>query len=155
MNWLTLALATYGTVVSTCLGYLAWRKDRHRLRFHASYHSRHDWYGLVISVVNVGFRPITLHDVHFEQAVGSGYLNDLDSKLALSFHVEDIEPDTTAFIVRDTDRREHRMEFTPQVRAQLDAFREHTRETRPSLFAEGQERPAVVLRNLLDDSAAD
>jgi hypothetical protein len=159
MDWLTLALAIYGAVLSSVLGYLTWRKDRHRIRFFTTYHRRHDWYGLMISVVNVGFRPVTLHDVYFEQDGGnSGYLNELDSNLGLprrlsegeqlllSFHAEDIEPDTTAFVIRDTFRREHRMEFTAETFDQLNSFRSMVRETTPQLFVEGQQRVAPVIR---------
>jgi hypothetical protein len=82
-------------------------------------------------VVNAGFRPVTLHDAWFEQDDGGGYLNDLDENLGLparldegaqftlSFAGEDIEPDTAALIIRDTHRREHRMDFTADVRSQV------------------------------------
>jgi hypothetical protein len=158
MEWITLMIAVYGAALSTALGYLAWRKDRHSIRFFVTYHRRHDWYGLVVSAVNVGFRPVILTDLHFEQAGGGGYLNELDANLGLpkrldqgeqlilSFHAEDIEPDTTALVVRDTHRREHRMEFTQEVQHEVDAFREFIQESEPRLFADGQERLAVKLR---------
>lgn len=129
MERITLLIALYGAALSTGLGYLAWRRDRHSIRFFVTYHHRHNWYGMVVSVVNVGFRPVTLNDLHFEQLGGRGYLNELDEnlglpkrldqgeQLSLSFHAEDIEPDTTALVVRDTHRREHRMEVTPSASA--------------------------------------
>jgi hypothetical protein len=166
MEWITLVLAVYAAALSTVLGYLTWRKDRHSVRFFVTYHRRHDWYGLVLSVVNAGFRPVTLNDAHFEQTRGSGYLNTSDEtlglpkrldegeQLVLSFHAEDIELDTTAFVIRDTHRREHRMEFTPDVRNEIDAFREFIHETEPRLFADGQQRVAAVLRDSLAASVA-
>jgi CHASE1-domain containing sensor protein len=36
MQWLPLALAIYGALLSTTLGYLAWRKDRRSIRFFVS-----------------------------------------------------------------------------------------------------------------------
>lgn len=158
MEWITSALAVYGAALSTALGYLTWRRDRHSIRFFLTFQRRHDWYGLMVSVVNVGFRPVTLHDIWFEQTEGRGYLNELDKNLglpkrldegeqiALSFHAEDIEPDTTALVIRDTHRREHRMEFTAEVRHQVDGFRDFVQESDPRQFAKGQERLAAKLR---------
>ena len=160
MEWLALAIAVYGAALSSLLGYLAWRKDRHSLRFFSHFSRRHDWYGLHISVVNVGFRPIILESVTFEQP-GAGYLNDLEGDVELPlrldegeqaifpFHAEDIEPDTTAFVVRDTHRRVHKMEFTASLWEAFQGFKEHVEETQPDLVAKGRERPAAELRRVV------
>jgi len=159
MGSITLALALYGAVLSSWLAYLAWRRDRHSLHFFPHHSHRHDWYGLHISVVNVGFRPIILEGVMFEQPGGAGYLNgpgadiempfrlDEGEQVVFSFHAEDIEPDTTAFLVRDTHRRTHRMEFSESLEA-LRGFKEFVEETQPNLAARGRERPAAELRRL-------
>jgi hypothetical protein len=44
-------------------------------------------------------------------------------QLALSFAVEDIEQDTAALVIRDTHRREHRLEFTVEMRDQVESLR--------------------------------
>lgn len=161
MEWITIALAIYGAALSSYLGYLAWRKDRHSIRFFCHRSRHHDWYGLNIAVVNVGFRPVILESVSFEQPGGAGYLNGLEGDVELPirldegeqivfpFHAEDIEPDTTAFVVRDTHRRIHRLEFVPAQRDALDAFREFVEETEPALAAKGRERPAAKLRRAI------
>src|SRR5262245_24733659 len=104
MEWITIALAVYGAVLSSFLGYLAWQKERHSIRFFCHHSRRSDWYGLHIAVVNVGFRPVTLESVSFEQPGGAGYLNGLEGDIEMpsrldegeqvvfSFHAEDIEP---------------------------------------------------------------
>ena len=160
VDWITLFLALYGAVLSSVLGFLAWRRDRHSLRFFATHSRRSDWYGLQLSVVNVGFRPVILESISFEQADGSGYLNQLDGgphfpfrldegeQVVLGFHCEDIEPNTTAFVVRDTHRRQHRFEFTPEVRDTFHGFQEFVEETEPALAAKGRERPAALMRRL-------
>jgi hypothetical protein len=106
---------------------------------------------------------VTLHDIWFEQADGGGYLNELDENLGLprpltegeqlviSFHAEDIEPDTTALVLRDTHRREHRLEFTPEITQQVDGFREFIAESDPRLFEAGQARMAPTLRRSLSE----
>ena len=135
MEWLTLAVALYGAGLSTVLARLAWRRDRHSVRFFVSYHRREGWAGLIVSVVNAGFRPVLLHDVWFETDDGGGYLNDLDEnlglprrleegeQLALAFDAEDVEVGTKALVVRDSHRREHRLDFTPDVRDQVAELR--------------------------------
>jgi len=166
MTWVTLMLAIYGAALSSVLAYLAWRKDRHSLRFFVSYRRRSDWYGVSISVVNVGFRPVILQDIHFVQSDGGLYLNELDENLGLprridegeqlevSFHAEDIEPGTTAFVIRDTHRREHRMKFTPDVWQGVTSFREFVEETSPELYHEGKKRLAPSMRRGFRDPDA-
>jgi hypothetical protein len=135
MGWATLGLAIYGAALSSALAYLTWRKDRHSVRFFVSYNRREGWSGLVVNVVNTGFRPVTLHDAWFELDDGGGYLWELDEnlglpqrlvegdQLALSFSADDIELGTAALVIRDTHRREHRMAFTTEVREQVDGLR--------------------------------
>src|SRR4051794_36270401 len=135
MAWVAAVLGVYGAAVTTALGYLTWRRDRHAIRFFAAYQRSSDWRGLVLNVVNVGFRPVTLHDAWFDQADGGGYLPDLDEnlglprrleegdQLALRFEIDDIEPDAAALLVRDTFRREHRFELTEEVRQELHRLR--------------------------------
>lgn len=150
-------LALYGAFLSSWLAYLAWRKERHSIRFFWHQTRRGDWYGFHISVVNVGFRPVILESVSFEQPDGAGYFYPPDERVGLpfrleegeqvvfSFHAEDIEPDTTAFLVRDTHRRTHRMEFAQALEA-LEGFKEFIEETEPDLAAKGQERIAAEMR---------
>lgn len=157
VRWITLALALYGAALSSWLAYLAWRKDRHSIRFFWHQSRRGDWYGLHISVVNVGFRPVILESVMFEQPEGAGYFHPPEEEIQLplrldegeqvvfSFHAEDIEPDTTAFLVRDTHRRTHRMEFAETLEA-LGTLKEIVEETHPDLAAKGQERVAAEMR---------
>lgn len=165
MSWMTLALAIYGAMLSTVLGYLTWRKDRHCVRFFMTQSRRGDWYGMIVSVVNAGLRPVTLNDVRFEQPNGQGYMNGYESnvvfphrlaegeQLVFAFHAEDIERDTTALVMQDTHRREHRMEFTQDVHNQLEAFRDFIREAEPRLYAEGQRRVAAMMRGDLEGIA--
>jgi hypothetical protein len=158
VEWITLALAAYGAALSTMLGYRAWQKDRYSVRFFVSYLRRHDWYGLVVNVVNTGFRPVELVDVYLEAYDIGRYLNTLDSELGLptrldegqqitlEFHAEDVEPSTTALVIRDTHRREHRLDFAAGTGDGLQALRETVEETEPSLFAKGQERIGAIMR---------
>jgi len=157
MGWVSLVVALYGAGLSSTLAYLAWRKDRYSVRFFVSYGHRHDWYGMTISAVNVGFRPITFHEMTFKQGEFEGYMFRPEEEVAfprklaegeqlvISFHAEDIEPDTTEFVLYDTHRRPHRLDLTAEMQ-HLDAIRELVREARPQLYAAGQNLIAAIMR---------
>jgi hypothetical protein len=125
-----------------------------------SYSRRAGWYGIEFSVVNVGFRPVILERIGFEESDGSGYLNGMEDKpdfpvrledgeqVVFSFHAEDIEPGTTTFAIRDIHRREHRLPFTQEIWDDLRGFQEFVEESEPQLAAKGRERLAPQMRKL-------
>jgi hypothetical protein len=137
VEWITGAIALYGAGLSSFLGYLTWRRERRRVRLFQTYQRSHAGSALLISVVNGGIRPVTLVSAHFEQPEG-GYLPTLDAELglprkledgdvlAMSFDAEDVEPDTIAFVVRDSHGDEHRMDLD---RDAWRGFLGHVRET--------------------------
>jgi len=137
MQWFALGLAVYSTLLSTALGWLAWKRDRHGVRLFTSFHRGSGYAEMWVAAVNVGFRPVTLQSAMFEQGGGGGYLNDLDENLGLPvrldegqqhvfhFPLEDIETDTVALVVTDTLRREHRLNLAGKAGADLRRFIEH------------------------------
>jgi hypothetical protein len=124
-------LAAYGAVLSSALGYLAWWKERRRVHFSARFVRGHDSARLEISIVNTGFRPVTLESAHFETADGGGYLPAFDEYLGLpcklaegdllprQFDALDLWAGTAAFVVRAYDR-EHRHVFDQDFRKQWE-----------------------------------
>jgi hypothetical protein len=128
---ISLALAAYGAILSTALGYLTWRKERHRLHFSTRFVRGHDTARLEITVINTGFRPLHLQAAYFELDDGGGYLPTSDEELGLPcklaegdslpmhFDAADLWPGTSTFIVRDHNR-EHRKEFSRDFRQEWE-----------------------------------
>lgn len=128
MEVATAAVAVYGAVLSSFLAFLAWRKDRRRVHFSNGFVRGESGARLEITVVNTGFRPVALASAHFETSDGGGYLPTPDEELGfpcklsegdtlpLRFDSDDIWPETSAFVVRGHDGREHRHVFDRDFR---------------------------------------
>ncbi|UUY01791.1 DUF3450 domain-containing protein [Svornostia abyssi] len=155
---MTLVLAVYGAGLSTVLGYLAWHRERHVVDVFGACSGSGEWYGMQLSVVNTGRRPVVVHGIHMECADGRPCFIDIEgaspfpkrldesAELVVSAHAEDIERDVTAIVVTDSRRREHLTPFTEEMHEVLEAFCEHVAETQPRLVAEGRQRPRVIMR---------
>lgn len=134
MQWVTAALAAYGAVLSSWLGYLTWQRGRRQIKFDSRFVRGEGRARLEIVVVNTGHRPVALASAHFEQDGGGGYLPTLDETLGfpctlaegdslrMTFEAEDLWPGTSSIVVRGYDR-DHRHVFKRDFRQQWESLR--------------------------------
>lgn len=136
---LTLALALYSALLSSVLGYLAWRRDRHSLVVRSNFFFRPEEAGVIVQAVNAGVRSITVSQVLFErndserdyvaytvqQIEGGTALPvrlDDGAEATFKFAIDDLPTDFTAILVRDAFRNEYRIYRNPEFDASFNAL---------------------------------
>jgi hypothetical protein len=136
MNVAAFILAIYGAILSTALGYLAYLRERRRLRI---------WFGLeaiggpsclVVHVVCDGPRPVAVHDGALMFADGGCYSPTMTKGPHLPRRLEDgdeivfryvfaeVDEETAGFLARDTSGREYRQRFSEDFIDQASLFRQ-------------------------------
>ncbi|HTA15754.1 MAG TPA: hypothetical protein VK781_12940 [Solirubrobacteraceae bacterium] len=143
MQILSLIVAVYGAVVATCLGYLTYRRERHRVRLRFRLEAGGDEPPcLAIYVVNQGIRAVTIRSGHFfwiDEEGGLGpdlrsagplpaRLDDGD-ELRLGVPIDEVIGEPDGFLIEDTTGREHRQQFSPAFFEQLTLFRRWVNDT--------------------------
>lgn len=130
-------VAAYGAALATYLGYLTYRRERHRVRLRFRLEAGDGPPGLAIYVFNLGIRAVTIRDGTFfwnkdDSCFGpdlrhSGQLparlNDGD-ELRLWIPIGEVVNRPDGFVVEDTTGREHHQQFTVAFLEQLEFFRE-------------------------------
>jgi hypothetical protein len=98
----TAALAVYGAVLSSFLGYLAWRREHQQVHFASKFVRGERGGRLEIVIVNTGHRPVSLAGAHFEYADGTGgYWPASDEETDLPCKLS--EGDSLSIVVDETD----------------------------------------------------
>jgi len=134
---LSLMVAAYGAVVATCLGYLTYRRERHRVRLRFRLEAGDGPPGLAIYIVNLGLRAVTIrrgvffwngHEGHFgpdfrRSGEFPARLSDGD-ELRLWIAIDDVVGKPDGLTVEDTTGREHHQQFSPAFVEQLALFRQ-------------------------------
>jgi hypothetical protein len=136
----SLVIAGYGALLASYLGYLTYRRERHRvwLRFRLE-KIGNAAPGLAVFVVNVGLRVVTIRDGWFfwrgeQGGTGPAFWQtgalparvDDGDELKLWIELEDVvhHPPPDGFAVEDAAGNVYRQEFSADFLAQLAVFRE-------------------------------
>jgi hypothetical protein len=136
----SLVIAGYGAVVASYLGYLTYRRERHRIRLHFRFEKIEDKPpGLAVFVANVGLRAVTIRDGWFfwkgeQGGIGPAFWqtgelparvedgDELKLYIEIQWVVDDPTPD--GFAVEDATGRVHSQLFTADFPEQLTLFRQ-------------------------------
>jgi hypothetical protein len=133
---LSFMVAAYGAAVATYLGYLTYRRERHRVRLRFRLEAGDGPPGLAIYIVNLGIRAVTIGGASFfwnedDGRFGPNFrrsgqlparLDDGD-ELRLWVPIDEVVNSPDGFVVEDTTGREHHQQFSAAFVEQLVLFR--------------------------------
>lgn len=142
MQILSFLVASYGAAVATYLGYLTYRRERHRVRLRFRLEAGDGPPSLAIYIVNLGIRAVTIRDgSFFWNENGSSFgpdfrhsgqlparLDDGD-ELRLWIPIDELVNNPDGFVVEDTTGREHHQQFSAAFVEQIEFFRRLLGET--------------------------
>lgn len=145
MQILGFLVAAYGAALATYLGYLTYRRERHRIRLRFRLEAGDGPPGLAIYVVNLGIRAVTIRDGKFFWNEDDGRFGptlrqggqlpvrlDDGDELRLWIPISQVVDHPDGFLVDDTTGREHQQQFSPTFLEQLVLFRQWISEASPT-----------------------
>jgi hypothetical protein len=143
MQILGFLVAAYGAALATYLGYLTYRRERHRVRLRFRLEAGDGPPGLAVYVVNLGIRAVTIRDGYFFWNDDDGRFGpslrhngqlpvrlDDGDELRLWISINEVFGSPDGFLVEDTTGREHHQQFSAPFMEQLVIFRQWLDEAR-------------------------